>query len=565
MISALSKRREMRYLYGSTILPMYFKSPADNDGFHSALLQVYCSAAHEFVGVTRSGSRHFLCINEPGALLFGYTGAAEMMEDEPAILKNITDGELLLLQEGKSEAVNQFTGETLFTTKQGADFFGEIRIDQFMYHDAAYSMVRITSIDEYKKKELAGGMERERFEALFNYASMGIIVADSSGIVVLANKFADSQFGCGQANELLGKKVEDLIPQRFRSGHVHHREGYNKQPRPRMMGTGFDLFAMRIDGTEFPVEISLSNFKTGEGSFVIAFIIDITMRKKIEADMLRQQKEIEQLNDELENKVDLRTKQLQEAMQQLEASKEELSRLLSKEKELGDMKSRFVSMASHEFRTPLSTILSSASLVAKYTQAEEQEKRDKHIQRIKSSVNNLTDILNEFLSLGKIEDGKIIASPVSCNLKELLEGIAAEMQAHAKSGQEIIFSYTGNEMAYLDASLLRNAVINLLSNAIKFSPENKAIQLTGISEDNQLTISVKDNGIGISEEDQQHLFERFFRANNAVNIQGTGLGLHIVAKYIELLGGEIEYASELEKGTEFVIKFTGTINRANTG
>jgi signal transduction histidine kinase len=229
------------------------------------------------------------------------------------------------------------------------------------------------------------------------------------------------------------------------------------------------------------------------------------------------------------------------------------------------MKSRFVSMASHEFRTPLSTILSSASLVAKYTQAEEQEKRDKHIQRIKSSVNNLTDILNEFLSLGKIEDGKIIASPVSCNLKELLEGIAAEMQAHAKSGQEIIFSYTGNEMAYLDASLLRNAVINLLSNAIKFSPENKAIQLTGISEDNQLTISVKDNGIGISEEDQQHLFERFFRANNAVNIQGTGLGLHIVAKYIELLGGEIEYASELEKGTEFVIKFTGTINRANTG
>jgi PAS domain S-box-containing protein len=555
----------MRYLYDSTHFPMHFKSPADNDGFHSALLQVYCSAAHEFVGVTRNGSRHFLCINEPGAQLFGYAGAAQMMADDPPVLNNLTDTELQLLQAGSNKPISRFEGEAVFTTKQGVDFFGEIRIDRFTYHAVEYSMVRIANINEYKKKELAGRWERERFEALFNYASMGIVVADGSGTIVLANQFADGQFGCRQPGGLTGKKVEDLIPQRFRSGHIHHREGYNKQPRPRMMGTGFDLFALKSDGTEFPVEISLSNFKTGEGSFVIAFIIDITQRKKIEADMLRQQKEIEQLNDELEDKVSLRTKQLQETMQQLEASKEELSRLLSREKELGDLKSRFVSMASHEFRTPLSTILSSASLVAKYTQTDEQEKRDKHIQRIKSSVSNLTDILNEFLSLGKIEDGKIITAPVHCNVKELLEGIAAEMQAHAKAGQEIIFSYSGNEMACLDPSLLRNALVNLLSNAIKFSPENKPVALTGTADDSQLTISVKDNGIGISKEDQKHLFERFFRANNAVNIQGTGLGLHIVAKYVELLGGEIEYTSELEKGTEFIVKFAVAEHRVNEG
>jgi PAS domain S-box-containing protein len=410
------------------------------------------------------------------------------------------------------------------------------------------------SINSYKEKERLVMTEHLRFEALFNHASMGILMADKAGTIITANKLAQVQFGCGK-EQLSGKKVEELIPQRFRKNHIHHREQYNKEPKPRVMGTGFDLFALRMDGTEFPVEISLSNFNTPDGDFVIAFIIDITQRKQIEADMRRQQQQIEKLNDELEGRVELRTKQLQEAMDLLEQSKEELSKSLSKERELGDMKSRFVSMASHEFRTPLSTILSSASLLAKYTKSEEQEKRDRHILRIKSSVNNLTDILNDFLSIGKMEDGKIKLSPVMFDLEALLGSIASDMQNQLKQGQEIVYSFSGDKMIWLDPSLLRNAVINLLSNAIKFSAESEAIQLTGVNAGGKVTICVKDNGIGISAEDQKHLFERFFRANNAVNIQGTGLGLHIVAKYVELLGGEIDYKSELEIGTSFTITF----------
>ncbi len=403
--------------------------------------------------------------------------------------------------------------------------------------------------------------EKEKFEALFQHASMGILVANNTAEILLVNNFLLSQFGYEKPAELTGKKIETLIPFRFHSKHVTQRDHYIKDPKPRPMGLGKDLFAVKKDGSEFPVEISLSNYTTHEGSFTIAFVIDITKRKETDNEILRQQeqlteinKKVEVLNDELEEKVELRTKQLQEILRQLEVSKDELTKALSKEKELSDLKSRFVSMASHEFRTPLSTILSSASLVAKYTEAEEQEKRDKHIHRIKSSVNNLTGLLNEFLSIGKIEDGKITANNSNFNIKELITLLCAEMESIAKPGQQIRYSHTGNEIVVLDPSLLRNVMTNLLSNAIKFSSETGIIEVESFVSEKEIVLHVKDNGLGISKGDQVHLFERFFRGTNVTNIQGTGLGLHIVGKYIEIMDGEIEFYSELEKGTKFIIR-----------
>jgi len=409
---------------------------------------------------------------------------------------------------------------------------------------------------------------QQRFEALFQYASMGILVANEKAEIVLVNNFLLSLFGYEDQNELIGKKIEQLIPTRYHSQHTHHRDNYIQHPRPRPMGLGRDLFAIKKNGIEFPVEISLSNYKTSEGSFTIAFVTDITKRKEYE-DAVFQQKEqlaainakIEELNNELEQKVELRTEQLKHTMEELESSKDELTKALSKEKDLSDLKSRFVSMASHEFRTPLSTILSSASLVAKYTESEEQEKRDKHIQRIKSSVNNLTSLLNEFLSIGKIEDGKVVAKNSDLNVKELINGLCLEMEALVKPGQKITYQHRGIEMFFLDPSLLRNIITNLLSNAIKFSPEDAVIEVISTVIGKEIKIRVRDNGMGISTEDQEHLFERFFRGSNVTNIQGTGLGLHIVARYIELMNGRIEFESELEKGT----KFTITLYQATAG
>jgi signal transduction histidine kinase len=210
-------------------------------------------------------------------------------------------------------------------------------------------------------------------------------------------------------------------------------------------------------------------------------------------------------------------------------------------------------MASHEFRTPLSTILSSASLVAKYVEADEQEKRNKHIHRIKSSVNNLTNLLNEFLSIGKIEDGKITANNLDFNIKDMIASLCSEMEGIARNNQQIIHTHAGDEMIFSDPSLLRNVFTNLLSNAIKFSAEGGIIEVSSDILKDRIVFKIKDNGMGISVEDQEHLFERFFRGTNVTNIQGTGLGLHIVAKYIEIMDGRIEFESELEKGTTFII------------
>jgi len=399
------------------------------------------------------------------------------------------------------------------------------------------------------------------FEELFEHASESIIVTDQSGKIKFVNPATKKFFGYS-SDELDGQTVEYLMPDRFARNHIHHREKYGENPHARSMGLGMDLYAKRKDGSEFPVEISLSPFKYEDFQFVIAFIIDITKRKLIEASVAKQQKELEEMtkelkssNEKLESKVNARTKVLTEALNELENSKRELSQALEKEKDLNELKSRFIAMASHEFRTPLTTILSSASLIEDYPLSEQAEKRLKHVNRIKSAVNNLNDILSDFLSISKIEEGKAVATYDKFNLKELADEIAGDMKGVIKPGQKIIREHNGIEFVTLDQKLFRNILINLVSNAIKFSDENKRIFMKTYVDDKVARIEVKDEGIGISKEDKKHLFERFFRGQNVINIQGTGLGLNIVASYVALMDGKIIVESELEKGTHFVITF----------
>jgi PAS domain S-box-containing protein len=244
----------------------------------------------------------------------------------------------------------------------------------------------------------------------------------------------------------------------------------------------------------------------------------------------------------------------------LKKAEEGLREALKIERNLGELKSRFVSMASHEFRTPLSTVLSSAYLIEKYTTGEDQPKREKHVQRIVSSVNMLTDILNDFLSLGKIEEGKLQAKFSAFNIEEIIHATLEEIKNNLKKAQQINYQHEGNPGILLDKSLLKHIVMNLVSNASKFSSDTSTIDIKTINEDEKIILSVKDNGIGISEEDQQHLMERFFRGTNAGNIQGTGLGLHIISKYAEMMNGNIQCKSELDKGAEFVVTFNTKTN-----
>jgi signal transduction histidine kinase len=211
-------------------------------------------------------------------------------------------------------------------------------------------------------------------------------------------------------------------------------------------------------------------------------------------------------------------------------------------------------MASHEFRTPLSTIFSSVTLLNKYIHSEDPSKVEKHLDRIASAVNNLNDILNEFLSLGKIEDGKIEPKWAMNNLKSLTESAINQMEPLCKQGQIIRHTHEGGEEALLDERLLTNIFINLISNAIKFSPENSNIEIKTHKKQRSIQIEISDQGMGIAEEEQKHLFERFFRSKNVTNIQGTGLGLHIVSRYIQLMNGKILCKSVPHQGTTFTIQ-----------
>lgn len=432
-----------------------------------------------------------------------------------------------------------------------------------MQHLFSLLIVVMTTIFVLYVKKLYRSIESDQRQvnALFEHATEGIILTNDKGRIVLSNPAASRLFDY-ERNELLGKPIEILIPRRFHHKHKDYREGFYQHPGNRTMGHGRDLFARKKDGREFPVEVSLSYYQQKDTVFVIAFIVDITQRKQAEQELLLQKEQLERitgdvrkLNTELETKVGQRTLIIREALQELERSQQELSEALNKEKELNEIKSRFVSMASHEFRTPLSTVLSSAALLSKYTRTDDQEKRDKHIKRIKDSVMHLNVLLDDFLSLEKLEEGHIKAIPAPFASKEFLEEVVDEIKPLTKKGQQIHSDYSGAVEVISDKRLLKNILINLLSNAIKFSREEGHIwlQVSNASGGN-LHLSVRDEGIGISEEDQQHLFSSFFRGSNAMNIEGTGLGLHIVKRYVDLLKGTVWLDSSLDRGTTITVE-----------
>lgn len=347
--------------------------------------------------------------------------------------------------------------------------------------------------------------------------------------------------------------------------------------------TGLDLIKNAIEqGCKAPLilmtgqgdfEIDEQAMKAGAADYLVkgnlsGFDLDRSIRYSIKE--ARNVEEIRKLNTELEDRVQKRTVELFKAIKQLEQTNKlqkqaeiEVRKALEKEKELNEMKSRFVTIASHEFRTPLSTILSSTALIKKYNDLGEKEKLDKHIQRIKSSVNNLNGILNDFLSVSKLEEGKTTVQLDRFNLKELMEEIVEEMSPVLKENQEFTFSYSGESEVTQDKHIIKNSIINLVSNAIKYSEKGK-IGINSSCNGIGIQIVVSDEGIGIPEQDQQFLFSRFFRAHNAGNIQGTGLGLNIVKRYIELLNGTISFESTPKKGTTFFIELPQLKNENNT-
>lgn len=401
----------------------------------------------------------------------------------------------------------------------------------------------------------------ETFRQIFQSSIEAIIMVDEEGKILLANPVSERMFGY-ERDGLLGRFIEDLLPEHLKKRHVAYRREFNAHPEPRPMGMGRDLVARRKDGSEFPVSVSLSYTVIEDQIMVMAFISDMTERKRAEEALKRSEEQLLVYASELEKKVQSRTEDLNATIKALEnevterkRAEEEAQKALGRERELNELKSKFVSIASHEFRTPLSTVLSSASLIDQYNTRMEKEKVSKHVQRIKSSVNHLTSILNDFLSLGKLEEGKIDVVKEPISVPDFLKEVEEEIHSTLKMGQHLIIHCTDDLQAVnSDVRILRNILFNLISNASKYSDQGKPIYISCKEEKKRVLFIIRDEGIGIPEEDQRHMFDRFFRASNAGNVQGTGLGLNIVKRYVELLGGTISFSSEYKKGSIFTVK-----------
>ncbi|MEL7123778.1 MAG: PAS domain S-box protein [Bacteroidota bacterium] len=422
-------------------------------------------------------------------------------------------------------------------------------------------------ITERKVVERALKHEKEKAQQYLDVANTIIVVINEQEEIVLLNKKGYELLGYPEGSLEYKNWFDVTIKEDERD---FMRSFFHKALTDKSIQEYFENSIVTQDGQHRLMAWRNAPVFDDQGALIatISSGVDITDQRAAEEKLIS-------LNTDLEHRVDERTEELAEAVNQLlninkkleheiqerqatadmlRAREQELRAAYEKEKELSELKSRFVSMASHEFRTPLSTILSSADLIEAYKKQEQQNKRERHTSRIKSSVANLTGILNDFLSLSKLEEGKISINPVEFDIYAVINDVLDQMNSHLKPQQVIRHEiHVDPPMVVLDKKLLQNVFINLISNAIKYSGPNTTIDFQIKKEKENLIVIIADQGIGIPEEEQQHLFTRFFRARNVENIQGTGLGLNIVKRHVELMKGSIAFESKVGKGTTFTI------------
>lgn len=362
---------------------------------------------------------------------------------------------------------------------------------------------------------------KDELEPLFESTIFGIIIMKPSSEIISINE---------TAIDLIGFKKED---EHFFEL-LDNRSGISLKNVLNPSFKGHERITATSYRTGKKIELDISNSSIENNPVWTILIKDISERIELKQKIEEQQTEIEEVETELE-----------------------------KEQELNDLKTRFISIASHEFRTPLTGILSSINLVERYYKADEntwqnspyKEKVEKHFSKINQSVDLLTQIMNQFLSISRIEENSLNFKKEQFNLKQLLFDIVENTRTTAKKKQEVKIEFSGLTEFYSDKEILSIILRNLLTNALKYSFEETTVHVKVDNQEDSLTISVKDNGIGIPEKDKKHIFRRFYRAQNASDFQGTGLGLNIIKNYIESLGGKIWLESIEHKGSTFHVQF----------
>lgn len=397
------------------------------------------------------------------------------------------------------------------------------------------------------------------YELCFNSLLEGVCITDEGGVILMNNNALERIFKYDKG-ELLGTKISILIPQKFRKVHSHHLENYFKNPSGFSKGENREFYGQCKNGDIIPVEISLNYLKYKGKTYAKAMVSDISKRRvkenKIIEDKFLLEKEVEKQTTKLSKsvrKLKNTNLKLKKEIQSRIYAEEKAKEAYQKEKDLNILKTKFLSLASHEFKTPLSGMLSSAILIEKYNAKHSDQKIYDHVLTIKKLGKQLNSVLDDFLFLEKTENQKISYNFSKFLFSKFLKEVVQNTKSILKRGQSITYQNDNEEVElFLDKNILEIIFRNILYNAIKYSPEDSKIKIKFRS-NSFLKVTVKDRGIGIPKQDQKHVFERFFRAKNAMHFQGTGIGLNIVKYHIEKLGGTIRFKSKENRGTTFTV------------
>lgn len=398
------------------------------------------------------------------------------------------------------------------------------------------------------------------YKICFDSLLEGICITNKKGTIITNNSSLEEIFGYNNG-ELLHQNIEILIPEKYRNSHYLHFESYFSKPKKHKKGKGREFSGLTKSGNIIDVEIGLNHFEYKGETYAKALITDISSRKNEEL-------KIKKLNLGLEDEIKKQTTELTLVIKKLKKSNQKLKeeielkiqaelkaqKAFQKEKELHILQTKFLSLAAHEFKTPLSGILTSTELIKKYSEKKQNDNIDKHAVKIKSIVNQLNHVLDDFLLLEKTETKKVIFKFEHFKFGIFFKKIVKNSKSVIKNGQKIeIIPLDKDHIVFQDKKILDIIFRNILFNAIKYSPENSVIKIT-IDINSYITVNIKDQGIGIPLEDQKHIFERFFRAKNALHFKGTGIGLNIVKYHVEELGGTIKFKSIEKQGSTVIVK-----------
>lgn len=374
-------------------------------------------------------------------------------------------------------------------------------------------MIDDSKFDEFSQQKESMDLGLNQYQELFEMAPVGYFILDRFGVIKNVNIS-----GC----QIMGLPKKKLI------GEFFYTYILSKQCKNRFLKYIKEVFET---GTKQQIECKLKNDTANEFYGLVQTAV---------------------LKDEFNN-----FKNFILTLDNIDKQKQQekiLERALNKEKKLNDMKSQFIAIASHEFRTPLATILTSSELIEKYNKPEDETKKETHFRKIFGAVHRIKEILADFLSENEIENGKINNLPTKLNVKSFMESLIKE-NIYNSAIHNISYRHIGlDSEVSLDKKILKTSLINLLINAYKYSPKGGLIEVKSHQYENYITFSVKDYGIGIPKNDQDMVFEPFFRAKNVEHIQGTGLGLNITKRLIQIMGGTIVFKTQENKGTVFTIK-----------